>query len=70
MKVASLRSVSDNTIFIKLLQHSYVADDLGMDHRIIIIKNIIGKYINIRMFQLSKLINHNNFIKENQKKNY
>ena len=68
LKVASLRSVSDNTLFTKLLQHSYVAGDLGVDHRIIIITNIIAKYINIRLFQISKLINQKNCIKRIRKK--
>ena len=66
--MASLRSVSDNTLFTKLLQHSYVAGDLGVDHRIIIITNIIAKYINIRLFQISKLINQKNCIKRIRKK--
>ena len=53
LKVASLRSVSDNTLFTQLLQHSYVAGDVGIDYRIIIIKSIIVKYINIRHLQIS-----------------
>ena len=43
--------------FINIINHSYTSDEHGINHLIILIKNIIDMFIKIRMHQVAKEIN-------------
>ena len=54
--------------FINSINHSYTSDEPGVNHRIILIKNIIEMFIKIRMHQVAKEINEKKVAKCIRKK--
>ena len=50
----SLKLISEKNTFNEIINHSFFANEPVYNHRIIIIKNIIKPYINIRMYQIAK----------------
>ena len=52
IKIQALDASSDALLY--LVYHSYISDEPGMNHRLILIKNIIDLFIKIRMHQVAK----------------